>query len=158
MAAAEAVKKDSLSSLEKKWKHALDDGFTALPNVIFKHQKELELTHLDILIILHLSSFWWEATNLPRPSKASIADALNVSARTVQRRIEEMEVKGYVRRIPQKAAVGDNLPNKYDLAGLVKKAAEIAQENVKQRAKRQEEDKQRITTPKVAKLKVVANN
>lgn len=157
VAMAEEEKTNSISSLNKKWGHALDDGYTAIPNVIFKHQKELELTHLDILIILHLSSFWWEASNLPRPSKANIADALNVLPRTVQRRIEKMEAKGYIKRIAQKASIGDNLPNKYDLKGLVDKSAVIAQENVKTRDKRKEEDKKRITSPKATKLKVVVN-
>ena len=151
-----------LSALNKKWKHALDDGFTAIPNVIFKHQKELALTHLDVLIILHLSSFWWEANNFPHPAKSTIADSLNVLPRTVQGRIKKMEVQGYIRRIPRKAkpnkdgAESDNLSNKYDLSGLVKECERIAKNNVALRVKRQESDRKLITSPNSSKLKVVA--
>lgn len=161
MTALKEVKKSDadkagLSSLKKKWRGALDDGFTAIPNVIFRHQKELELTHLDVLIILHLSSFWWEATNLPHPAKSTLADSLNVLPRTVQRHIQKMEEQGYIRRIPQMANCDDNLPNKYDLSGLVKRCEVIAKNNVSVRANHKESHRNLITSPNFSKLKIVA--
>ena len=61
--------------------------------------------------------------------------------------IKKMEELGYVRRIERKAKVGDNLPNEYDLRGLVKAASKLADEKIALRAKRAAEDKSRRVAP-----------
>lgn len=134
--------------LEAKWgKKLMAAGFTALPDVIFQCQKALKLKPLDVLIILHLASYWWKPSENPWPAKGTIADALDVDPRTVQRAIKKMEELGYVRRIERKAKVGDNLPNEYDLRGLVKAASKLADEKIALRAKRAAEDKSRRVAP-----------
>jgi len=73
---------------EKKWSKALmDAGWTALPSVIIERQKALGLDALDMNIILHLANYWWTRDNKPHPSKKTIAEAIGVAPRTVQRRI-----------------------------------------------------------------------
>lgn len=134
--------------LEAKWgKAAIASGFTALPDVVFEHQKALKLKSLDVLVILHLASYWWNAEGKPRPSKGTIADALDVDPRTVQRSIQRMEAMGYVQRKYRKAKVGDNLPNEYDLSGLVERIKPIAEAELALKAKRAAEDKSKVTTP-----------
>jgi hypothetical protein len=135
--------------LVAKWgKAAIRAGFTALPDVIFRQPKALGLKRLDVLVVLHLASYWWKPNEFPRPAKASIADALDCDARTVQRSIEKMEKLGYVKRIERMARVGDNLPNQYDLRGLVKAIEKLATEESAKREKRAAEDKVRTTSPK----------
>lgn len=113
-------------ALAAKWgKTLLSGGFTALPDVIFRKSKALGLNQLDVLVLLHLASYWWKPGEHPRPSKARVAAALDCDPRTVQRSIQKMEKLGYVRRISRKAAVGDNLPNAYDLRGLIKPAEKL---------------------------------
>lgn len=139
---------DTSKALEAKWgKKLMAAGFTALPDVIFQCQKALKLKHLDVLILLHLASYWWKASENPWPAKGTIADALDVDPRTVQRSIKKMEDLGYVRRIERKAKVGDNLTNEYDLRGLVKAASKLAEEKIALRAKRAAEDKKRRAAP-----------
>lgn len=134
--------------LEAKWgKTLIEAGFTALPDVIFLYQKALKLKSLDVLIILHLASYWWKPNENPWPAKATLADSLDVDPRTVQRSIKKMEDLGYIKRIERKAKAGDNLTNEYDLRGLVQAAKKHAEEKIALRAKRAAEDKRRRTTP-----------
>jgi len=117
--------------LEAKWgKTLIAAGFTALPDVIFQYQKALKLKPLDVLILLHLASYWWKPDENPWPSKGTIADAIDVDPRTVQRSIKKMEDLGYIKRIMRKAKVGDNLSNEYDLRGLTKAAQKHAEERL----------------------------
>lgn len=139
--------------LEQKWgKPAIDAGFTALPDMIFRRQKALKLKHLDILILLHLASYWWKPKENPWPAKSTLADDLDVDPRTVQRSIKGMEDLGYIKRIERRAAQGDNLSNEYDLSGLVKAVTKLAQTELDLREKRAAEDKSRRTTPKAFEL------
>ncbi len=134
--------------LEAKWgKTAIAAGFTALPDVIFQNQKALKLRPLDVLILLHLASYWWKPNENPWPSKSTIADAIGVDPRTVQRAVKRMEDLGYVKRIERKAKAGDNLSNEYDLRGLARAAKPLADEELARRARRAAEDKSRREAP-----------
>lgn len=134
--------------LEAKWgKTLIAAGFTALPDVIFQYQKALKLKPLDVLVLLHLASYWWKPNENPWPAKGTIADAIDVDPRTVQRSIAKMEALGYVKRIERKAKAGDNLTNQYDLRGLVKAAASFAEQKIAIRERRAAEDKSRRATP-----------
>lgn len=149
---AEIVKKkqSTLTSrvLEQKWgRSAIEAGFTALPDIVFRQQKALKLKHLDVLVLLHLASYWWKPTNNPWPAKNTLADALDVDPRTVQRSIKKMEDLGYVKRIPRISRYGDNLSNEYDLGGLVSTIKTLAEKELSLREERAEEDKQRRKTP-----------
>jgi DNA-binding transcriptional ArsR family regulator len=134
--------------LEAKWgKTLIAAGWTALPDVVFQYQKALKLKPLDVTILLHLASYWWKPGENPWPAKGTIAEAIDVDPRTVQRHIEAMEKKGYVKRIQRRASEGDNLSNEYDLRGMIKAATKYAEEKIVIKAKRQAEDESRRTTP-----------
>jgi DNA-binding transcriptional regulator YhcF (GntR family) len=134
--------------LEAKWgKTAIAAGFTALPDVVFRNQKALKLKPLDVLVLLHLASYWWKPNENPWPSKGKIAASLDVDPRTVQRSIKKMEGFGYVKRIARKAKAGDNLSNEYDLRGLKTAVQKLAEAELAIRAKRAAEDKARRLTP-----------
>ncbi len=139
--------------LVQKWgKHAIADGFTALPNVLFRYAKALELTHTDLLVLLQLASYWWAPTQNPWPSKKKIAAALDMDPRTVQRSIARMEKLKYVKRIYRRAEVGDNLSNEYDLRGLARAVDAMALKVAKEREEREAADQQRKRTPKLFEL------
>ncbi|UVA79994.1 helix-turn-helix domain-containing protein [Pandoraea commovens] len=134
--------------LQARWgKELIAAGWTALPDVIFQCQKALKLNPVDVLILLHLASYWWKPNENPWPAKGTIADAINVSPRTVQRAIARMEKLGYVKRIARIATAGDNMSNEYDLRGLIKAAKPLAIEKIDRKEKRAAEDKQRRQTP-----------
>lgn len=136
-----------------KWtKPVADAGWTSFPNVIFERQQALQLTPLDINILLHLAGNWWSPGNNPFRTKKSLALAIGVHPRTIQKRIEEMERWGYIKRIYRKSAEGDNLPNEFDLSGLIEKITPFAQEKLAERAKREAEKTATITRKRPLKL------
>lgn len=149
-----AIQKPAISSatdkkVAAKWSKALAEaGWTSFPNVIFERQQALQLSPLDINILLHLAGYWWTPGNNPHPSKKTLAAAIGVHPRTIQKRIEEMERWGYIKRIYHRAAVGDNLPNEYSLAGLIEKAKPFAEEKIAQRTQRQAEQAARLKRKK----------
>lgn len=139
--------------LESKWgKQAIAAGWTALPNTLFMNQKALGLKPLDVLVFMHLASYWWNPKSNPWPAKGKIAAALDVDPRTVQRSIQKMEKAGYVQRIARKASVGDNMTNEYDLRGMVKRVKLLAEEYLATKAAREAQDKAKAQTPKTFEL------
>lgn len=136
-------------ALHQKWgATVIAEGYTVLPNVILQNQKVLELKHLDLLVLMCLISHWWDKDDLPRPGKSSIARTLDVDPRTVQRSIAKMEKQGYIQRKERRASVGDNMPNFYDLSGLVAAAKKQAEEARKVKSTREKEDSLKQSTPK----------
>ena len=88
-----------LRTNEKKWsKPLIEAGYTVFPTVIIENQRQLGLDAVDVNILMHLASKWWKAEGKPYPSKGTIAQAMNLDPRTVQRRIAALEKAGYVRR------------------------------------------------------------
>lgn len=136
-------------AVEKKWTKPLADaGWTALPNVIFERQHALGLDPLDINIILHLAGYWWKAGNDPYPSKATIAAAIGVDPRTVQRRIARLEAAGFVARKARSSKKNGTLSNQYSFAGLIKAATPFAHERVEEKKKRMAEATERAKRKK----------
>ena len=135
--------------IEKRWtKQLTDAGWTAIPNVIFERQRALGLDALDMVIILHLSGYWWKAGNDPWPSKQRLAEAIGVEPRTIQRRIAALENAGFIKRVYRTSGKGGNLSNQYSLAGLIKLAGPYADEHVADRQKRRIEASKRTLRKK----------
>lgn len=139
---AEAPAAKEVRVNEKKWTKALmDAGWTAIPSVIIERQKVLGLDPIDINIILHLASYWWTRDNKPRPSKKTIAEAMEVTPRTVQRRIAELEKIGYIKREERRVRGVGSRPNVYHLEGLITAAEPYAKEKTEDRQRRDAERK-----------------
>lgn len=145
-----------LRANEKKWtKPLMDAGWTVFPSIILEKQETLGLQPLDINIILHLAMYWWEATNRPHPSKATIAKAVGVHSRTVQKRIAALEKLGYLRREFRPDPVKGNKSNVYHLDGLIEEVTPFALEKIQLKERTQEEEKQRIARKSKPKLSAV---
>jgi len=137
---------DTLHVNEKKWtKPLMEAGWLAFPSIILEKQQTLGLTSLDINIILYLATYWWTVDNKPRPSKNTIAEAVGVTARTVQRRIAAMEKAGFIQREERRSSKEASQPNFYHFDGLIKEATPFALEKINLINSRKEEDKSRQT-------------
>jgi hypothetical protein len=135
MSAGQNKPSPRLSNIDLKWTPQLTAaGWTALPNVIFEYQRDLGLTPLDINILLHIVSHWWDPNAKPFPSKVTIAERIGVDPRTVQRRIAAMERRGLIRREQRRTSRTGSKTNVYHLDGLIGRAIPLAQEAVKLRA------------------------
>jgi hypothetical protein len=119
-------------STEDKW--GLDiakSGFTILPNHLVAYNQfvptEEQLSPTAFLIICQILLHWWGGSDMPFPSKATLARRSGLSPRQVQRALGELESKGIIQRV---ARFGSNnkgrLSNRYDLEPLVRKLSKIA--------------------------------
>lgn len=146
---------ESLKVNEEKWtKTLMAAGWTAIPSVILERQKAFGLDAIDINIIAHLTIYWWKKANLPHPSVATIADAVGVTPRTVQKRIAAMEANGFIKRHFRARAGQSNATNLYSFEGLIKAATPYAKQKLETLAEREKKDKERVGSKK-ATLKVV---
>lgn len=126
-----------LRTNEKKWsKTLMDAGWTVFPSVIIENQRQLGLSAMGVNILMHLASRWWTAEGRPYPSKASIALAMSVDPRTIQRRIAAMEKAGYVRREERRETPTGSKTNVYHLDGLIEAAKPFAEEKLAEIAER----------------------
>ena len=121
--------KVALKASEKKWSHdVLRLGWCLLPSLLFRAQRKLNITALQMAVLLQLLEHWWEAERAPYPSKETIAHRLDMSPRQVQRHIAALEAAGYVRRRERKAVHRGQLSNYYEFDGLVAALKKIAPE------------------------------
>jgi Helix-turn-helix domain len=126
---------DQLRVNEKKWTPALiKAGWTLLPNVIFERQQAIGLDALDINILLHIASYWWSDSGKPHPSKVTIAKAIGVTPRSVQRRIAALEAAKLIRREERRISRTGSKTNIYHLEGLIEAAKPYALEKIQDRA------------------------
>lgn len=111
--------RDGKKALESKWgKPNIAAGWTCIPNILIRRQKTLGLDPTDLNILLHLLAYWWDDGNLPHPSKETLAQAIGISASTVQRRIRSMEAGGLLKRVERRKEKDRSDTNLYDLTPL----------------------------------------
>lgn len=155
-----AIKKQTSGSAElrtneKKWsKPLMDAGWTALPSVIIENQRQLDLSPLDLNIVLYLASKWWTAEGKPFPSKNTMAKAMNVHPRTIQKHIAALEAASYVRREERRTEAGSKT-NIYHLDGLIKAAKPFAEEKLAEKKDKAELAKRRQNRRGAPKLRLV---
>lgn len=141
---APSKKEDAIA---KKWgKPIKNAGWTAIPNILVYRQRSLGLTPIDLNILLHLMTYWWQDDKKPHPSKATLAQAIGVSSGTIQKRIRDMEAAGFIKRIERRRKNNRSETNEYDLSPLRDLLLPHAQEELRERKKRHAEKQKRKTT------------
>ena len=134
---------EALRTNEKKWSpEVMEAGWVALPSIILEKQQAIGLTPTDVNILLHLFSYWWTAENKPYPSKASLAAAIGVEPRTVQRRIAAMERAGLIWREERRTSKNGSDTNRYHFDGLIQAVKRFAQEKTALRNQQKAEKEQ----------------
>jgi len=152
----ESMKSDKIN--EKKWtKELMDAGFTVIPNIIIERQLVLGLDALDINILMHICTYWWTPENKPHPAKRTIAEAMGITPRTVQRRIKKLQDVGFVLREERRVDKGASKTNNYHLDGLIKAAAPYALEKIQERKKIADERKATAGRKGKARVDVVTS-
>ena len=120
-----------------KWgASALAMGWTAIPTVLFFLQRDLSVSPLAFNILLHLIAHWWKPYEWPHPSQEAIAKRMNVSVRTIQRGLNELEsAKLIERRKTSKDHPKYQGRNIYDLTMLVELLNKVTPE-IKEKIKK----------------------
>lgn len=116
-----------------KWGSAVDAGFQIIPNVLFRGQARLGLDSLDLVILLNITVHWWLPADLPFPQPRVIANRAGVSIRTVERRLESLEERGFLKRLAVEKSRNKLRQRRIDLSGLVQKLQELSATNLAQR-------------------------
>jgi len=123
----------------------LDHGLSSLS--ILTRDGTLELDSTDVVILLNLSLHWWGHDNLPFPSPALISQRMGVTRRTIERRLEALERKGFIKRLkPSAPAEGKPKVRRFQLTGLVEKLGIAAQQGLSQREFVKRQKQERLTT------------
>ena len=145
MTALQTAEQEQLKRNEKKWtKTLMAAGWTVIPSIILDRQRGFGLDAVDINILLHLAKHWWFSDNPPHPSKASIAECMDIDERTVQRHIAKMEAAGLIKRVARYTKKNEGQDtNYYHFDGLIKEATPFAREATQVKEKRKEEDAER---------------
>lgn len=118
--AAKQTNLEVLRRNETKWtKPLMAAGWNVIPSIIIEKQKALGLDALDMNIIIHLSNYWWRADNLPHPTVETIADAVGVGVRTVQKRIAALHAVGLLARTERRKTRYGSDTNLYSFEGLI---------------------------------------
>ena len=155
-------KKTHFKENEKKWtKELMDAGWTAFPSIILEKQKALGLKPIDVNILIYLSTYWWTHDNKPHPAKNTIAQAIGVSPRTVQRRISGMVQSGVLKReyrFYKEEEKKGNRTNRYHFNGLIEKAAPYAEQKTRDIKEKQRRDKirRKAESPELPELKLIS--
>lgn len=146
----------ALKQNEKKWSPTLmKAGWSAFPNIIIEKQRALGLDAMDMNILLHLVQYWWLEENVPHPSVATIAEAIGVTPRAIQKRITALQGAGLITREERRHSKFGSQTNLYRFDGLIKACLPFAQEKLEAAKKKAEENKERV---KRKKPKLVVNN
>jgi predicted transcriptional regulator len=147
--AIKAADVETLRKNEAKWsKPLMAAGWNAIPSIIIEKQAALGLDAIDMNIIVHLSNYWWTADNLPHPSVGTIAKAIGITPRTVQKRVKALHELGILVREERRYTKRGSVENLYHFTGLIKAAAPFAEEKLAKIAARAKEEHERLMRKK----------
>ena len=149
---------ETLRRNEAKWtKPLMEAGWNAIPSIIIEKQEALGLDAIDMNIIVHLSNYWWRADTLPYPSVATIAKAIGIKPRTVQKHVANLQALNLLSRTERRKTRYGSDTNLYGFDGLISSVLPFAQEKIAERARKAQAEKDRLARKK-PKLTVVVND
>ncbi|MGX2962144.1 helix-turn-helix domain-containing protein [Shewanella sp. FeAMO] len=115
------------NTLVHKWgRNALDAGWTVIPNKLLKKQTDLKLTNSELIMLIHIISFYHEHDSVIFPSIKTLSALTGQHERTTQRTINRLVNKGVLEKKIRALKVTDlGLTNLYDLTPLKKKLSKL---------------------------------
>lgn len=123
---------NGLRPAERKWgKRVIGLGYSILPSLLFRAQRRLGVSAIQLAIIVQIADYWWDHERKPYPSKAELAARLNIHPRNVQRHIAALEKRGLLKRENRYWSKGGQTSNAYDLWGIVEKLKKLEPEFTK---------------------------
>lgn len=141
---------------ERKWSKAvMAAGYTVVPYVLLDRQDEFKLTPVELNVLMQLANYWWQAENLPHPSKASLAKRMGASPKTVQRAIRRLQAAGLInRKYRYHSTTRGQLTNVYEFDGLIAALKPLAKQELERREQRRKEE---ATRSRKKALRLVKN-
>jgi len=110
------------STIELIWGHPiLDEGFTAIPNVILHKAGKLGITDREFHFIAQLASFKFSTDSEIRPSYRTLAERMGRNARNLRKIANSLEEKGFLIRKFRRTENGNYETTIFDLTPLIEK-------------------------------------
>jgi DNA replication protein DnaD len=122
----------SISPASVKWGAAAKAGFQIIPDALLTSQSKLGLTPTDMIALLNVAMD--SRHQRPFPRSMTIAGRMGVVVRTVQRALATLRRLGLLAKAPEASPGGRRRREVWDLSGLVKRLAEIAEDDPSQAA------------------------
>ncbi len=120
---------EAQGAFSKRWgTNVADHGYTMVPAILLAMGGRLKLHPTQMLVLLKISSFWWQKESLPWPSKEKIAVRVGITERQVQRILRVLETAGLIKRLTRRYKSGGQSSNAYDLSGLVNRLRKLEPE------------------------------
>ncbi len=92
--------------------HLASGGWTPVVDYFLDHYRELGITNLEAMFVVHLIRFKW-TSQMPFPGFKRIAKKMGISATATRGHAKRLEKKGLLKRVGR---VGST--NRFDLTGL----------------------------------------
>ena len=127
-----AEKKDA-ERISSRWGVAVEPGFTAIPDVLIRYSGMLDISGTEFLVLANLLAAWWSAEEQPFPRTSVIARRMNVTPRTVERALLNLEKKGLIKKMPSREGPRGLAVRPYDLSGLKARLEKLALRDLERR-------------------------
>ena len=109
-------------------------GVVAVPALLVRHQARLQLSNAEIVYLLHVLSFRWDADHWPWVAVSTIAEAAGVHTGVVRRWKASLETKGYLTCHPRVLPGVGRRADEHDLSRLFAALEALALEEETQKA------------------------
>jgi hypothetical protein len=114
----ESAPRPSLA-ISQKWGEVARAGFQVVPDLLLKHQNDLEINPTEMVVLLNVLMHWWYRDQKPFPRSTTIARRMGSTLRTVQRALQNLEEKGLLLR--QKGPADETLLDPEPLVARLRK-------------------------------------
>jgi hypothetical protein len=91
LAHTETKRANLLSPTQEKWGEAARAGFQTVPDLLLKHQNDLNISATEMVVLLNVLMHWWYLDQKPFPRSTTIARRMGVTIRTVQRALSNLQ-------------------------------------------------------------------
>ena len=72
-----------------------------MPDLLLRHQADLELTATDLVVLINLTLHWWYPDQRPFPRSSTIAKRMGIDRRSVQRSLAKLNEKRLVEKVTE---------------------------------------------------------
>jgi len=110
--------------VDLKWGESAIAGWQPVPDLLFKHQADLELTATDVVVLLNILLHWWYAERMPYPRLTTVARRMGATTRTVQRSLTRLKQAGVII-----SSLREDGSKQYDPTPLVRKLEGFAMDD-----------------------------
>ena len=126
------------SVIRARWRGAVTDaetGYTAVPDILIRSQKRLQLSATEMVVLLNILLHWWQPDEWPFPRISTISERMGIGRRTVERAIQSLREKGLLIRLRSESINGGPSVRRFDLSGLIHTLERLVEENERFKSK-----------------------